>query len=508
MQTVAEMFATAVNLVPDKPFIVYEGIEITYREMDKQTNSLGNALLQLGNTKGERVAYLFPSSPIIATCDLAIQKIGAISVPIDVMSMSKELRYIINNTEARCLITDEKGYEVYKQIKDNMPSLKHVIVKSEVPIPGTLSFDELISRFSDSLTPVKCSPDDVCTVLYTSGTTGTAKGTMQTHKSVYCGVVHMSSSHKMRFNRENLLCVLPIFNNFGRTVFMISVIYKCGTLLLIEHWGTEKVLEVATTYEATYFGGAPTMFIYLLEGFDPRRHRFNPSLCFVAGAKCPVDVLKKFKETFNTNVVEGYGSTELSGFVTTNPPAGLAKTGSVGIPIGDVTIKVVDDEGQEFPVGGIGEIVVSSDMMAKGYWGDPETTSRAFKADGWVSGDLGYIDQDGYLFLVDRKNDLIIRGGANVFPQEIEEVFYSHPQVMLAVVVGISDRVEGEVPKAFVVLKEGETVSEQELLQFCGERISAYKVPVGVEFRSDLPTSRVGKVLRRELINEVLADRS
>ncbi len=506
MQTVAEMFASAINLVHDKPFIIYEGTEITYREMDRQTNSLGNAFLELGITKGDRVAYLFPSNPTIAICDLAIQKIGAVSVPFNAMAMSKDIKYIINNTEVRCLITDEKGYEMYKQVSDELPSLKYIIVKSEAVIPGTLSFNELISKSSEVLTLVKCSPDDICTVLYTSGTTGVAKGTMQTHKSVYVGITQMSISHGLQFKSENMLVVLPIYNNFGRTVFMLSTIYNCGTLLLLERWKTENVLQVATKYGATYFGGTPTMFIYLLEGFDPKRHRFTPSLCFAAGAKCPVDVLNKFEQTFNTRVVEGYGATELCGFVTTNPPLGVSKIGSVGLPIGDVKMKVVDNEGKECPTGGIGEIIVSSDMMAKGYWGDSETSSKAFTEAGWVSGDLGYVDQDGYLFLVDRKKDLIIRGGANVFPQEIEEVFYSHPKVMMAAVVGIPDRVKGEVPKAFVVLKEGRDVSEQELLQFCREKLSAYKVPVGVEFRSELPTNKVGKVLRRELREQVLSN--
>lgn len=505
MQTMAEMFTSAVSLVPDKPFIIFEGYEITYSQMERDSNKLGNALLKLGIAKDDRVAYLFPSNPVIATCDLAIQKIGAISVPINVMAMKKDLKYIIENTGVRCFITDEKGYEVLKEITGNMPTLKNVIVKSESTILGTLSFDEIISRSSESLSMVKCSPDDICTVLYTSGTTGTAKGSMQTHKNVYYGVAHMSSAHKLKFNSERYLCTLPLFSIFGRTIFMISTIYNYGTLHLIERWNTESVLDTATKYRITYFGGTPTMLINLLDGFDPKRHEFNPFLCLVAGDKCPVDVLHQFKQTFNTNVVEGYGSTELSGFVTTNPPVGIVKTGSVGIPIGDVKIKIINDEGQEISPGGIGEVIVNSDLMAKGYWGDSETSSQVFKEEGWVSGDLGYVDQDGYLFLVDRKNDLIIRGGANVFPQEIEEVLHSHPKVMLAAIIGIPDRVKGEVPKAFVVLREGETISEQELLQFCKERISGYKVPVGVAFRNELPINRVGKVLRRELKEQILS---
>lgn len=507
MQTAAEMFEWAVRLMPDKPFIIFEDQIVTYREADQLSNKLANALSHIGLIPGDRISYLLPNVPLIGICELAFLKLGLTSVPLNSMAKGPEVSYIANNTGVKALITNAAGYEVVSEVKDNLPLIGNgIIVKDKDKFLGTLSFDDLVEKASDKFNSVIRNADDVACVLYTSGTTGRPKGTMQTHKSIFFGLKHMSSAHKLRFGKEVLLCALPIYNNFGRTVFFLNTISLCGTMVLIERWDTEKVLNAITKWGATYMGGTPTMYIYIMDGFKPEKHKMTIPLAFVGGSKCPPDVLVEFSQRFATNIVEGYGATELCGFVTTNPPIGIRKPGSAGLPIGDVRLKIVNDEGSIVKQGEVGEIVVETDMKAKGYWNDPENTQLAFRENGWFSGDLGYIDDDGYLYIVDRKKDLIIRGGANIFPIEVEEVLYSHPKVSMAAVIGIPDRIKGELPKAYVVLRKDEECTEKELLSYCRKRLAAYKVPVEIEFVKELPTNRVGKILRRELREKVLRE--
>lgn len=507
MQTVTQMFEWAVRLMPDKPLMIFENEINTYLEADRLSSKLANALFHLGLTPGDRISYLLPNVPLIGICELAFQKLGLTSVPFNSMAKGPEVKYIANNTCVKAIITDVAGYEVISEVKDELPLIKDgLIIKGKDKFPNRLSFDDVVEKASDKFTPVVCNADDVACVLYTSGTTGRPKGTMQTHKSVFFGLTHMSSAHKLRFGREILLCVLPIYNNFGRTVFFLNAINLCSTIILIERWDTEKVLDAITKWGATYMGGTPTMYIYMIEGFKPKRHRVTLPLAFVGGAKCPPDVLAEFRERFAVNLVEGYGATELCGFVTTNPPIGIKKVGSAGLPIGDVRLKIIDDKGNILKQGEVGEVVVETDMKAKGYWNDPENTQLAFRENGWFSGDLGYLDEDGYLYIVDRKKDLIIRGGANIFPAEVEEILYSHPKVSMAAVIGIPDRIKGELPKAYVVLREGVECSEEELLSYCRKQLAAFKVPVAIEFVKELPINKVGKILRRELRERVLKE--
>lgn len=505
MFTLTQLLKRGVNLFPAKPFIIFEDKTITYLDFDRLTSQIANVLTHLGLKKGDPVSYFFPNTPLIPISDFGIQKIGGVAVPINSMAKGAEVKYILTNTNVKAILTDDNGYSILNDVKEQIPNLKHIIVKSKEKYNDVLNFDNMINAASEDFESVLCDPDDVVGVLYTSGTTGAPKGTMQTQKSLFYGVTHMSSAHKLRFNRENFLCPMPLFNNFGRTVSLIGAIYNCGTLILLERWDTEKVLEAMTKWNATYFGGTPTMFIYMLQSFKEEKHKMTLPTAFVGGSKCPPDVIEEFKDKFpKVNLVEGYGATELCGFVTTNPPVGVKKLGSAGIPIGDVEITIVNDEAQQIPTGEVGEIVINTDMKAKGYWNDPENTSLAFREKGWFSGDLGYVDEDGYLYIVDRKKDLIIRGGANIFPIEVEETLYTHPKVMMAAVIGIPDRVKGELPKAYVVLREGEECTEKELIDYCRKKLAAYKVPVGVEFVKELPLNRVGKVLRRELREKVL----
>ncbi|MFA4909668.1 MAG: class I adenylate-forming enzyme family protein [Desulfobacteria bacterium] len=507
MITLTKLLERAVKLVPQKPLIIYNDNIITYREFDRLTSKVANGLSHLGLKKRDCIAYFLPNTPLIAVCDFGIQKIGAVAVPINSMAKSKEVKHIINNTDVKAILTDQNGYEIVSEVRGQLPHLEHVIIQSDEKPDDALAYNDIMEKASDQMAAVQCDPDDVVGVLYTSGTTGAPKGTMQTQKSLFYGITHMASSHKFRFGRENFLCPMPLFNNFGRTISLMGAINNCGTLVLLERWDTDMVLRTMTEWNCTYFGGTPTMFIYLMDGFKPDRHQMSLRMAFVAGAKCPLDVIEEFNEKFShVALVEGYGATELCGFVTTNPLIGVRKLGSVGVPIGDVEIQILSDDLQKLGPGETGEVVVETDMKSKGYWNDLENTQFAFREQGWFSGDVGYLDEDGYLYLMDRKKDLIIRGGANIFPVEVEETLHSHPKVKMAAVIGIPDHVKGELPKAYVVLHENEACTEQELIQYCREKMAVYKVPVAVEFRAELPLNAVGKILRRTLRDQVLKE--
>jgi len=500
MFTITEMLDRAVRLVPEKPFLTFDNEIMTYSQLGSLTSNVAHGLKDLGIDKGDSVAYLFPNKPLIPVCDLGVQKIGGVVVPINSMARAPELRYILNNTKVKAFFTDANGYEILSSIRNEVPTLERVIVKSEGKLEGSVSLDEMLGSGRDSFESVVCEPDDAAVVLYTSGTTGSPKGAVQTQKSIYYGVSHASSAFKFRFGKEKFLCPMPLYNNFGHTGSMLTALYNCGTVILIERWNTEKVLEEMARWDATWFGGTPTMYIYLLDGFQDDKHKMTLKTAMVAGAKCPSDVLDKYSKRFpSVALVEAYGATELSGICTLNPVAGPRKIGSAGIALGDAIIRILDDKGNPLKAGEVGEVVVDADSVCKGYWNDAENSKAAFRPEGWLSGDVGYLDEDGYLFLVDRKKDLIIRGGANIFPGEVEEILCSHPDVLLAAVIGIPDRVKGELPVGYVIPRKGASVTEQELIAYCRENLAAFKIPVSLKFVDALPLSGVGKVLRRQL---------
>jgi len=499
MFTIPELTDRAVRLFPEKPFIYFNDKIITYANFGLQTSKLADVLTSLGSKKGSKVGYFFPNTPMIAIFDVGIQKIGGVTIPINIMSKSRELTHIINDSEAETLITDDNGYEIISKIRDMVPSLKHVLVKSGKAHDGCHSLDELMDRASDQFTSIIVEPEDLTAVLYTSGTTGFPKGAMQTQKSVYYGVTHASSALKVRYAKEKVLCVMPFFNNFGR-VALLTALNSCGSIVLIERFDVEKVLSEMTKHSPTVFLGVPTMFVFLLAAFKPDEHIMSLKTALTAGAKCPSDLMKQYMERFpSLNLVEAYGATELCGICSLNPPAGKKKIGSAGPPIGDAIIKIVDDDGNVLKTLEIGEVVVDTETLIKGYLNDPENTQKAFKPEGWYSGDVGYIDEDGYLFIVERKKDLIIRGGNNIFPAEVEGIICSHSAVSMAAVIGIPDYTKGELPKAFVVLNKGQKVTEDELGAYCRANMAVYKVPVAFEFVEQLPLSNIGKILRREL---------
>jgi long-chain acyl-CoA synthetase len=351
--------------------------------------------------------------------------------------------------------------------------------------------------------------DDIASIIYTSGTTGRPKGATQTHRSIASNVSSFAGVNK--FNHEDrLLCALPIFNNFGMNVVMMSAFHIGATLIIVERFEAERVLQHITQHEATYFAGTPTMYVYLIQAYDPLRHDMRTlRVVNSGGAHCPASLIEDVEKTFNVICLNGYGQTEGCGFTTVNPIVGVRRSDSVGVPFANTWLRIVDDNFVELPPQEVGEVLLKGDVFSTHkYWKRPEINEEVYR-DGWFrSGDLGYVDEDGYLYVVDRKQDLIITGGANIYPVEVEEILYTHPAVALAAVIGIPDEVKGELPKAYIVLKKGMNTTEREIIDYVRSKIAKYKAPRKVAFVDSLPQGPTGKILKRELRRRALKELS
>lgn len=501
MQCLSRLLETKVKRFSNKNFIIFENQKITYKEFDIKTSKLANYFKSKGINKGDVVGLYLPSTPELAIGYWACQKIGAIAIPMSVMFRLKEVKNITSRTSMKLIITTPENYEITREISSERDSeLKEILVIGEHGLTEVASFDEVLKNESSEIEFSNCEIDDVAAVFFTSGTTGEPKGAMQTHKSIYSTLKDMEVFWKFEYGKEKLLGVLPIFNNFGATLNMNGAIFNGGTLLLIERWDSEKVLKVISEEKATFFAGTPTMFLYLLEEYKKSYYDLSSlKLCITGGAIVSPEIIERVENELNVKLIEIYGATETSGAITGDPVIGKRKKGSAGIPFGSSTIKIVDDNANEVPAGTIGEIVVHGDPVGKGYWGDEETTAKTFREDGWFSGDLGYVDEDGYLYIIDRKKDVIISGGNNIFAIEVENILYTIPGVAMAAVVGVPDELKGEIPKAYIVQKGSIELNKEEIIAYCRENLSAYKVPRIVEFIEEMPLGPSGKILKRKL---------
>lgn len=505
MQLIGEMLDSAAKAYPKKEAIVFEDLKITYEAFNQNVNRLANGLRKMGIGKGDLVMVHLINGMEIVTTHYAIIKLGAIVVPLNVMYVAREIRYVGEDTRAKAIIVDKSLVHIIQGIRSDLLELKTVIVVGDHPQEGTISFQDLIRASSPNPIAYDAGFDDIASIIYTSGTTGRPKGATQTHRSILANVSSFCNINKLS-HEDRMLCALPLFNNFAINVVMMGCFYTGATLITVDRFEGEKVLENITKHKATYFAGTPTMFIYLLQTYDSAKHNVD-SLRAVnsGGAHCSAKVIEDFEKTFGVVFLDGYGQTEGCGFTTLNPIVGVRKKDSVGPPLANMWLKIVDDNDVELPTRKVGEIVEKGDVFSiHGYWKRPEINKEVYK-EGWFhSGDLGYVDEDGYLYVVDRKQDLIITGGANIYPVEVEEVLYTHPSVAMAAVIGIPDEVKGELAKAYIVLKKGATATEQEIVDYVRGKMAKYKAPKMVEFVDSLPQGPTGKILKKELRANVL----
>ncbi|OAT82289.1 long-chain-fatty-acid--CoA ligase [Desulfotomaculum copahuensis] len=512
--TMPDLVEKAAVDFPERNAIVFAGVEITYRMLVGMMHKFAAALHGLGVRKGDRVALMSPNSPHYAVAYLAAQKTGAVVVQVNPMYVERELEHILNDAGCRVIIAYDALYPRIKSIRESTP-LEHVLLFSLGKPAGTaddcaLPAEQLLEQNPPAPPAVDIDPvEDLAVLQYTGGTTGVSKGAMLTHRNIVANALQVVSWFTgCRYGQERVLSVLPFFHVYGMTVAMNFALTIAATQIILPRFEINQVLETINTHRPTLFPGVPTMYVAINNYPEIGRYDLRSiNYCISGSAPLPVDVAEKFEQLTGGYLVEGYGLTETSPVTHCNPLKGRRKVGSIGLPVPDTLCKIVDLETgeQELPPGEVGELCINGPQVMKGYWNMPEETACSLR-DGWVyTGDVAKMDEDGYFYIVERKKDMIIAGGYNIYPREVEEVLFEHPKVMEAVVAGVPDRYRGETVKAYVVLKKGQTACEEELIQYCRGRLAAYKAPRQVEFRDSLPKTIVGKVLRRYLRDEEAA---
>ena len=499
---ITEILKKTAERLPDKIAYYFNDRGTTFKELQDMSDACALGLQQKGLRKGDRVAIFTFNSLEFIIAWFGTVKLGAVVIPINIMLKARESKYILENAEVNALIVHQTQIDMINTFLAELPFLKNIVVIGKEPAEFTSFTDLCALRPPQDLT-VDCAPDDTATMIYTSGTTGFPKGAMLTHGNLYSNVRGLITV--LNLQEETVrVSVTPFFHAMGLTVSILAVAMLGSTVVSQAKLDFVEFLKANEKYRATVVSGAPALHYLLVS--DPRTDQYDLSLWKIAmsgSAPLPVEVIRKFEAKFGIPMVEAYGLTEVTTAATSNPYDGVRKPGSVGLPLPELEVKIFDDQDRDLPAGKIGEIVIRGPAVMKGYYNNPQATEETLK-DGWLhTGDVGYQDEDGYLFIVDRKKDMIICSGYNVYPREIEELLHSHPAIHEAAVIGMPDPKRGEIPMAFVVTKPGETVSEDALIQFCRDNLASYKVIKAVKFIEALPRNPNQKVLKRELRNMV-----
>jgi long-chain acyl-CoA synthetase len=521
----ASMVTHHARLAPNKEAVVWNETRLSYGQLDAMSNKVANALIKMGIGYGDKVALNCPNLPYFPVVYYGIMKAGAAVVPLCVLYKAREIAFQLEDSDSKAVFvfegTDDlpMGAETMKAF-DEVESCEHLVVMTKdlmgpSPFPEHNTLTQRIGAESDEFEIYPTSPDDTCSILYTSGTTGKPKGAELTHFNIFMNSVvawglHFPSIDFTRNEQPTCLITLPLFHTTGQTVQMNSNIYAGNRIVLLPRFDAQSTLETMAKEKVNFWVGVPTMYWGLLKyveesGFDVAPVVENLKVPTSGGAPMPVEVIKRFNEVFGLRILEGYGLTETSPIASFNQFEKPSKPGTVGQPLFGVEIRCVDENDHEVARGERGEVVIRGHLIMKGYYKRPEATAEAFR-NGWFhTGDIGIIDEDGYLAIVDRKKDMILRGGYNVYPRELEEIIMTHPAVSLVAVLGVPDERLGEEVKAFVVLKPGETLTEDELIAWCKTQVAANKYPRHVEFRDELPIGNTGKISKLLLREEVAA---
>jgi long-chain acyl-CoA synthetase len=478
---------------PEHPALKLDDIILTYGQLDDLTQRVAGLLAAKGIGPGDRVGVMLPNVPHFAIAYYGILRAGGIVVPMNVLLKGRETTFYLKDPEAKAVFA-WKDFSEAAQVGADEAGAECIIVDP------TGFFEVLAGTEPAAAEPVERAGDDTAVILYTSGTTGTPKGAELTHDNMRRNAEGISKLLGLGAEAVTL-GALPLFHSFGQTCGLNATMASGGLLTLIPRFDPGKALEIIQRDKVNVFEGVPTMYGAMLH--HPDAGSFDTStlrVCASGGSALPVEAMRAFEEKFNCKILEGYGLSETSPVASFNHPDRDRKPGSIGTPIEGVEMKVVDDDGQEVPAGEVGEIVIKGHNVMKGYWNRPEATQESIKDGGWFfTGDMAKVDDEGYFFIVDRKKDLIIRGGYNVYPREIEEVLYEHPAVREAAVVAMPHPDLGEEVGAAVALKDGAQATPEELQAHVKEQVAAYKYPRLVWFVDELPKGPTGKILKREI---------
>lgn len=478
--------------------VIFQDKEISYAELAKRVGCLAAGFKSLGIVAGEYVAILMSNHLEFITAYWALNFVGAPVVPINPLLKKPEINHILQDSKAVAIITTSPFARLIHTLKEQLPDLRNIIVVGEKSAQDQIDYRKLLS-FKPDLSRPPLEENDVSACLFTSGTTGKPKGVMLTHKNLVFDTEAVTKAIGVDC-RERYLGVLPFYHAFAGTVCILVPACTGASVVVMERFLPRVVVENIKKHQVTIFPAVPAMYAAILQAAKNVDPKDLASLrMFVSGGSAmPLEMMRTLEELYGIIVLEGNGPTETSPISYVNRLE-LRKPGSVGPPLPGVQVSIVDENGREVPKNTVGEIIVKGDNVMKGYLNQPEATAQAIR-DGWFyTGDLGMMDEDNYVYIVDRKKDLIIVGGFNVYPREVEEVLYNHPAVAEAAVVGIPDKMRGEVPKAFIALKPGYKVTAREIINYCRNNLADYKCPRQVEFRDELPKGPNGKILKRVL---------
>lgn len=514
MNLSSQLHATALKF-PQKTAYVFQDQTSTYAELDAAISKFASGLAELGVKKGDHVALLLGNSPHFVIGLYGALRLGATVIPVNPIYTPDEIGYILTNGDVKVVIALDLFLPLAEKMHPMLPNVTNFIL-CETTVDSAVSkaveqnekmksFTDILAQGDLNFTGPELNIDDTAVILYTSGTTGKPKGAMLTHRNLYSNA--KDSGDYLRINAEDrVVTVLPMFHVFCLTVSLNAPLLNGATLFIVPRFSPKDVFSIAKKYKPTVFAGVPTMynFLYQFEESDPADLQ-SLRLCISGGASMPVALLKNFEKKFQVVISEGYGLSEASPVTSFNPLDRPRKPGSIGTSILNVENKVVNELGEEVPVGQVGELIVRGPNVMKGYYKMPEETAATIR-EGWLhTGDLAKMDEEGYLYIVDRKKDLILVGGYNVYPREVEEVIYDHPDVVEVAVLGVPDPNFGESVKCYVVSKTPSLTAEA-LLDYCREHLAKYKVPSSIEFIEELPKNTTGKILRRALKAKVLQE--
>jgi long-chain acyl-CoA synthetase len=499
--TLLDMLALSANRFPHRPAIVFRDRRVSYSALLEGALGVAGFLRALGVRPGDRVGLVLPNAPEFAMGYFGILSAGATVVPLNPLLKAEEVRYVLEDSTAKALLCLKVTYSLMQAARQGVerpiPALVLDAEPSSVASGDAAAAETAKSSWSAGALPVLAS-EDVAACLYTSGTTGRPKGAMLTHRNLLSNIE--SFREILHVTTEDVFfCVLPMFHAFAATVLFLEPLSLGATIVIEPRFSPDLALKAIAEHRVTFFAGVPTMYAVLAGLPRPALDFSAWRLCISGGAPLPPAVLEAFEAKYGVPIYEGYGPTECSPVLTVNPPLGVRKVGSVGPAIPRVELQVVDEVDVPVPVGEVGEIVARGPNVMAGYLNRPKETAEALRGGWYHTGDLGRSDADGYYYIVDRKTDLILVGGLNVYPREVELVLESHPAVAEVAVVGVPDPLRGEAPKALVVFRDGQQTEPQELIQWCRLRLANYKVPRTISVVSHLPKTVTGKILKTEL---------
>lgn len=512
MLNLAVLLEDSARNVPEKCAVICGNARFTYAEINGRANRVANALKKIGIERGDKVAVSCANLPFFPIIYYGILKTGATVVPLNILLKSREIAYHLADSDAKAYFCFEGtadlplGAEGFAGFSETATCENFVLLtldpNAASPYENTKTFWEFLAGEADEFQTELTNADDTAVILYTSGTTGQPKGAELSHSNMLLNA-RLSDNMYPRKADDVHLIALPLFHSFGQTVQMNAGFYNRATLVLLPRFTPEAALGAMQTHNVTLFAGVPTMYWALLnfrdaDNFDLTKIAENLRMCFAGGSPLPVEVLKDFEAKFDAKIIEGYGLSETSPIAVFNKHD-ASRAGAVGFPVWGVEIRLADENGADVADGELGEILIRGHNIMKGYYKCPEATGAAIRNGWFYSGDVGRLDADGYLYIADRVKDMILRGGFNVYPREVEEVIMTHEAVSLAAVVGIAHEELGEEVKAYIILKPAANLAENELIEWCRERMANYKYPRLIEFRDYLPMTATGKILKREL---------